>query len=68
MAKRRKKKWIKKAIKKPGALRRSAKKGEITKKGTLNLTKMAARARRTGNTTLLRRVNLAKTLKSFRRR
>ena len=68
MARRRKKKWIKGAIKKPGALRRSAKKGEITKSGKLNLSKMEARAKRTGNTTLLRRVNLAKTLRSFRRR
>ena len=65
---RRRKKWIKGAIKKPGALRRSAKKGEISKSGRLNLGKMAKRARRTGNTLLLRRVNLAKTLRSFRRR
>lgn len=57
------KKWIQKAIKHPGALRRSAKRGEITKRGTLNLGKMAARAKRTGNTTLMRRVNLARTLR-----
>lgn len=57
------KKWIQKAIKNPGALRRSAKRGEITKRGTLNLGKMAARAKRTGNTLLARRVNLARTLR-----
>lgn len=67
MAKR-KKNWIKGAIKSPGALRRSAKKSEITKSGTLNLGKMAARAKRTGNTTLMRRVNLARTLRGFRSR
>jgi len=57
------KNWIKGAIKHPGALRRSAKRGEVTKRGTLNLDKMAARAARTGNTLLARRVNLAKTLR-----
>lgn len=62
------KKWIQKAIKKPGALRRSAKKGEISKSGKLNLTKIATRAKKTGNTTLAKRVNLAKTLRKFRRK
>lgn len=56
------KNWIAGAIKHPGALRRSAKRGEVSKSGKLNLGKMAARARRTGNTLLARRVNLAKTL------
>jgi len=62
------KKWIQGAIKKPGALRRSAKKGEVNKSGTLNLNKMAARAERTGNKTLARRVNLAKTLRKMRKK
>lgn len=62
------KKWISGAIKKPGALRRSAKKGEISKSGKLNLGKMAARAKRTGNTLLARRVNLARTLGRMRRK
>lgn len=57
------KKWIQKAIKHPGALRRSARPGEITKAGTLNLGKMMARAKRTGNTTMMRRINLARTLR-----
>jgi len=63
-----KKNFIKQAIKNPGALRRSAKKKEINKNGTLNLTKLAARAKKTGNTTLARRVNLAKTLRKLRRK
>jgi len=61
-----KKKFIAKAIKKPGALRRSAKKSEINKDGTLNLQKLAKRAKDTANKLLARRVNLAKTLRKLR--
>ena len=60
-----KKKFIKKAIKSPGALRRSAKKSEINKDGTLNLVKLMKRAEETGNKLLARRVNLAKTLRKL---
>ncbi len=60
-----KKKFIKKAIKEPGALRRSAKKSEINKDGTLNLQKLAKRAKKTDNKLLARRVNLAKTLRKL---
>lgn len=70
MAKR--KKWIQKAIKRPGALRRTAKRLGIIK-GDEKLTeaklaKLAAHARKTGNKTLLRRVALARTLKRMGRR
>ena len=60
-----KKKFIKKAIKSSGALRRSAKKSEINKDGTLNLQKLAKRAKKTDNKLLARRVNLAKTLRKL---
>ena len=60
-----KKKFIAKAIKSPGALRRSAKKSEINKDGTLNLQKLAKRAKKTDNKLLARRVNLAKTLRKL---
>ena len=61
------KNWIKGAIKKPGALRRSAKKNEITKSGKLKLATIEKRARKTGNKKLLRRVLLAETLRKLRR-
>lgn len=61
------KKWIQKAVKNPGALRRTAKRlGLIEGDEPLtasDLAKLEAHAKKTGNTTLLRRVNLAKTLK-----
>lgn len=57
------KKWIQSAIKKPGALRAAAKRmGAITKRGTINLTKMASKAK---STTMKRRINLARTLRKF---
>lgn len=61
-----KKKWIQQAIKHPGALRATAKRlGYIQGDGKLTLSvlnKLAEHARKSGNRTLLRRVNLAKTL------
>lgn len=61
------KKWIQKTIKNPGALRRTAKRlGLIEDDEPLtasDLAKLEAHAKKTGDTTLLRRVNLAKTLK-----
>lgn len=64
--------WIQRAIKKPGSLRATAQRmGLIGKSGTLTksvLQQLKARAKRTGNTKLLRRVNLAMTLGKLRRR
>jgi hypothetical protein len=63
-----KKKWIQGAIKRPGALRRKAgvKEGENIPQS--KLASMAATAKRTGDTTTLRQVNLARTLKKMRRK
>lgn len=66
------KKWIQKAIKNPGALRRTARrlgllKGKNDKLTQEDLRKLEAHAKRTGNTTLLRRVRLARTLKKLRK-
>jgi len=61
-----KKNWIQGAIKKPGALSRSVKKDEKFKSGKLKLGKIEERAKHTGNETLLKRVQLAKTLKKLR--
>lgn len=63
-------KWIQKAIRKPGALRRTAKrlgliKGD-EKLSQTDLNKLETYARKRGDTTLLRRVNLARTLKRLR--
>lgn len=59
--------WIQSAIEKPGALRRTAKRmGLIRGNETLSasdLNALEAKAKKTGNTKLLRRVNLARTLK-----
>ena len=63
-----KKKWIQSAVKSPGALTRSAKKSEKFKSGKLKLGKMEERAKRTGNKTLLKRVQLAKTLRKLRKK
>jgi len=65
------KKWIQKAIKRPGALRRVARrlgliKGD-EKLSNEDLQKLKEHAKRTGNTRLLRQVNLAKTLKKLRK-
>ena len=65
-------KWIQKAIKKPGALRATAKRlGLIEGDEPLtsaDLAKLEAHAKKTGNTTLHRRVNLARTLKRMNKR
>lgn len=62
------KKWIKGAIKHPGALRRTAKKhGAISKSGKIELGKLSKVAKRTGNTTMKRRIALARTLKKMRK-
>ena len=60
--------WIQRAVKSPGALRRTAARlgllrGENDKLSKTDLRKLEARARRTGNTKLLRRVLLARTLR-----
>lgn len=64
-------KWIQSAIKHPGALRKTAKRmGLIRGEEPLSssdLNKMASKAKKSGNTTLLRRVNLAKTLRRLSR-
>jgi len=68
----RKRKWIQNAIKSPGALRRTAKRLGLIKGNEplsqADLVKLARRAKQTGNTKLLRRVNLAKTLKRMGRK
>ena len=65
------KKWIQKAIKKPGALRATAKRMGLLKEGqTLSqsdLAKMSSKAKKSGNTKLKRRIALAKTLKKMKR-
>jgi len=67
-----KKRWIGKAIKRPGGLRRSAKRlGILRGDEKLTATKLQAlerHARKTGNKLLLRRVLLAKTLSRMRRK
>jgi len=64
-------KWIQKAIKKPGALRATAKRMKLLKEGeTLSasdLDKMKKKAEQTGNKKLMARVNLAKTLKKMKK-
>lgn len=64
--------WIQTAIKHPGALRRSAKRMGLVKGNeplsTSDLQALQNKAKKTGNTTLLRRVNLAKTLRRLRGR
>lgn len=58
------KKWISGAIRHPGALTRAAKRaGAISKSGKIQLGKMSRIAKRTDNTTLKRRVTLARTLR-----
>lgn len=56
-------KWIKNAIKKPGALRKSlkVKEGEKIPESKLN------KALKSKNPTLVRRANLAKTLRGLRK-
>ena len=64
-------KWIQKAIKKPGALRATAKRMKLLKEGeTLSasdLDKMKKKAKQTGTKKLMARVNLAKTLKKMKK-
>jgi hypothetical protein len=62
--------WIQGAIRNPGALRRTAKRMGLIKGGEklseTDLNKLASRARKTGDTTLMRRVNLARTLRKMK--
>jgi hypothetical protein len=64
------KKWIKGAIKHPGALRSTAKRtGMVKGNETLSesdLDRLSAKAERTGNTKLAKRVNLARTLRKMK--
>lgn len=60
--------WVQRAVKNPGALRRTAARmgllrGKDDKLSKTDLRKLEAYARRTGNTKLLRRVLLARTLR-----
>jgi hypothetical protein len=63
-------KWIQSAIKNPGALRATAKRMGLIKGdeplSQSDLQTLAAHARETHNTTLLRRVRLAQTLRRLR--
>jgi len=65
------KKWIQGAIKKPGALRATAKRaGMVEGKEKLSesdLGRLSAKAKSTGNTKLAKRVNLARTLRKLRK-
>ena len=58
-------KWIKGAIKHPGALTATAKRMGFRTEGGLPLGKLGAAAEKSGDTTLKRRVNLAKTLRKM---
>ena len=67
-----KKDWIQGAVKKPGALRATAKrmkliKGSKQKLSNKDLAVMLKKAKKTGNTLLAKRVNLAKTFKKMNR-
>ncbi len=66
------KKFIQKAIKRPGALRATAKRMGLIKDdeplSASDLEILARRAKKTGNTRLLRQVNLARTLKRMHRK
>jgi hypothetical protein len=60
------KKWIQKAIKKPGSLKRVAKKaGKLTKKGTIKTDYLQELAQRKGK--IGQKARLAKTLKKFKK-
>lgn len=65
-------KWIQKAIKNPGALRETAKRMGLVRGdeplSASDLATMERRAKDTGNTTLLRRVRLARLLRRFNKR
>ena len=67
-----KKDWIQGAVKKPGALRATAKrmkliKGSKQKLSNKDFSIMAKKAKKIGNTLLAKRVNLAKTFKKMNR-
>jgi len=66
------KKFIQRAIKRPGALRATAKRMGLIKGdeplSASDLAILARRAKKTGNTRLLRQVNLARTLKKLHRK
>ena len=67
-----KKDWIQGAVKKPGALRATAKRmklirGNKQKLSNKDLAVMLKKAKKTGNTLLTKRVNLAKTFKKMNR-
>jgi len=67
----RKKKWIAKAIKRPGALRRRAKRAGLIRGdeplSRADLDKLELRAKRTHDTRLLREVQLARRLKRMKK-
>ena len=67
-----KKDWIQGAVKKPGALRAIALKMKLIKNSkdklsNKDLAVMLKKAKKTGNTLLTKRVNLAKTFKKMNR-
>jgi len=67
-----KKDWIQGAVKKPGALRSIARRMKLIKNSKQKLSNkdlsiMAKKAKKTGNTLLAKRVNLAKTFKKMNR-
>jgi hypothetical protein len=65
------KNWIQGAIKKPGALRDTAKRMGLIKGDELlsskDLDELKSKAKKSGNTLLMRRVNLAKTFKKMKK-
>ncbi|MBO8180486.1 MAG: capsid protein VP2 [Archaeoglobus sp.] len=69
------KKWIQEAIERPGRVRRYVKRlfgnKAFTKEGKIKLSylrKAKKRAERTGNTSLVKAINLAITLRGFRKK
>ncbi len=69
----RKKKWIQSAIKRPDALKRKALRAGLIKSmderlSQTDLAKLASQAKKKGDTTTLRQVNLARTLIKLNRR
>lgn len=65
-------KWMQKAVKRPGALRKTAKRMGLIKGdeklSKSDLDKLEAKARRTGNKRLLKQVVLARTFKKYRKK
>jgi hypothetical protein len=65
------KNWIQGAVKKPGALRDTAKRMGLIKGDELlsskDLSELKSKAKKSGNTLLMRRVNLAKTFKKMKK-